>query len=265
MNIDEQINRENGVHGHPWNSLHEGYFSDAAVARPFVSTIIRYLSDTDTDVMVDLGGGTGFILKELIEKVATTNIIPINLDCSSTQLDAMGKSGISCIRGLISDFRRSDLVPTGRKIFFMMRSVLHYFGREGQTAILQHIRNQAREGEMFIHQSACFEKAEEANCLNALYREMGSPKWYPVIHELRDTMAVTNWGVMDIVNAPPLKLSSVELGQRYGLEEQDLRKIRKKLMEKFGNIENVFHLDRNGFTAYLHYRICVTRAVEQAL
>lgn len=260
MNIDEQINRENGVHGHPWNSLHEGYFSDAAVARPFVSAIIRYLSDTDTDVIVDLGGGTGFILKELIAKGATTNILPVNLDCSSTQLDTIGKSGISCIRGLISDFRRSDLVPTGGKVFFMMRSVLHYFGREGQTAILQHIRHQARKGEMFIHQSACFEKELEANCLNALYQEMGTPKWYPVINELRDMMALTNWDVLDIISAPPLTLSAVELGQRYGLEEQALRKIRKKLMEKFGNIENVFHLDRKGFTAYLHYRIYVAKA-----
>jgi len=260
MNIEEQINRENGVHGHPWNSLHEGYFSDAVVARPFVSAIIRYLSDTENDVIVDLGGGTGFVLKELIGKGATTNIIPVNLDCSSTQLDAMGKSGISCIKGLISDFRRSDLVPTEGKVFFMMRSVLHYFGRNGQTAILQHIRKQAREGEMFIHQSACFEKEEEADCLNTLYREMGSPKWYPVIHELRDTMAATNWDVLDMVNAPPLKLSSTELGQRYGLDEQALRKIRIKLLDEFGNIENVFHLDKKNFTAYLHYRIYVAKA-----
>lgn len=115
---------------------------------------------------------------------------------------------------------------------------------------------------MFIHQSACFEKEEEANCLNALYREMGTPKWYPVITELRNTITETNWEVLDIVNAPPLKLLSIELGQRYSLDKHVLRKIRKKMKDEFGTIENVFHLDRNGFTAYLHYRIFVTRAVK---
>ncbi len=260
MNIDEQINRENGVHGHPWNSLHEGYFSDAAVARPFVSAIIRYLSDADTDVIVDLGGGTGFVLKELIGKGATTNILPINMDCSSTQLDAMGKSGISCIRGLISDFKRNDLVTADKRIFFIMRSVLHYFGSNGLSSVLQHVRNQARTGEMFIHQSACFESAMEAMCLNALYQKMNSPKWFPTVSELSHDMEKAKWKMIDVLPAPPLKLSSVELGQRYDLDKQALRRIRVKLLDEFGNIENVFHLDKKGFTAYLHYRIYVAKA-----
>ena len=261
MNIDEQINREISAHGQQWNSMHEGYFSDPVIANPLIETITRYLSGSDADVIVDLGGGTGFILRELIAKGVTKNIIPVNLDCSATQLDAMEKSGIICINALISDFSRDDLVKLNKRIFFIMRSVLHYFGREGLIPVLRHIRNHARKGEMFIHQTACFESPVEASCINVLYREMGTPKWYPTINELRESMANTNWQVIDICPAIPLKLSSVELGQRYGLDFQALAKICGRVLEKFGESENIFQRAENGFVAYLHYRICVAKAV----
>jgi hypothetical protein len=261
MNIDKQINREMGVHGQQWNSMHEGYFADAVIARPLIDTITQHLSGSDTDIIVDLGGGTGFILLELIANGLTTHVIPVNLDCSATQLDAMKKSGISCINRLISDFSRNDLVTSDKRVFFIMRSVLHYFGKEGLIPVLRHIRNQARAGEMFIHQTACFESAEQARCVNFLYQEMGTPKWYPTISELSESMVHTNWQVIDICPAPPLKLSSVELGQRYGLDSQSMIKIGERLMEKFGKIENVFQPAQNGFVAYLHYRICVIKAV----
>lgn len=262
MKIDEQIKRESGVHGEQWNALHNGYFSDALVARPFIETIIRYLSDSVPDVIVDLGGGTGFILRELVERGFTTNMIPINIDCSETQLDAMGKGGIFCINRMISDFSRKDLVDNEKKrVYFIMRSVLHYFGQNGLDDILQHIRNQAQKGEMFIHQSACFKSEEGARCLNALYREMRSPKWYPVIKETRNKMMAANWQVLEECPAPPLKLSSAELGQRYGLDAQSVAGLRSKLLHEFGEIENIFQCTRDGFVAYLHYRIFVARAV----
>ena len=264
MKIDEQISqeisREVGVHGQQWNSMHDGYFSDAVIARPLIETITQYLSGSDTEVIVDLGGGTGFILLELIAKGVTKNIIPVNMDCSATQLDAMEKSGISCINALISDFSRKDLVSMGKRIFFIMRSVLHYFGKDGLIPVLRHIRHQARTGEMFVHQTACFESAVEAQCFNVLYREMGTPKWYPTISELRDSMVNTKWQVIDIIPAPPLKLSSVELGQRYGLDSQAMIKIGDRVREEFGEIENVFQRVPDGFVAHLHYRICVAKA-----
>lgn len=262
MKIDEQIKRESGVHGEQWNSLHNGYFSDALVARPFIEAIIRYLSDAVPDVIVDLGGGTGFILRELIAKGVTANILPVNLDCSETQLDAMGKRDISCINGMISDFRRNDLVDNEEKrVFFMMRSVLHYFGQNGLVDILQHIRNQAQKGEIFIHQSACFESEAAARCLNGLYRAMGTPKWYPVIKETRDKMMAANWQVIEECPAPPLKLLSAELAQRYGVTSQVLSQICGRIIHEFGENENIFHCTRDGFVAYLHYRIFVARSV----
>jgi hypothetical protein len=260
MNIYDQINREIGAHGDQWDSMHDGYFSDAAVASPFIATITKYLSESDIDAVVDLGGGTGFILRELIAKGLTKNIIPVNMDCSSTQLNAMGRSGICCINRLISEFNRSDLFPFGERFFFIMRSVLHYFGKDGLIPVLQHIRNQAQTGEMFIHQTACFENRADAQCLNALYREMGTPKWYPLVNELRDKMAKANWKIMDMFTAPPLKLLSAELGQRYGLDAQALMKIRGTLLDEFGSSRNVFQPTSDGFAVYLHYYICVARA-----
>jgi len=209
---------------------------------------------------VDLGGGTGFVLSELIAQGVTSNIIPVNLDCSTNQLEAMEKSGISCINGLISDFHRNDLATPDKKVFFIMRSVLHYFGKDGLINVLHHIRRQSRTGEMFIHQTACFESAVEARCVNFLYQEMRTRKWYPTISEMRDRMAKANWQEIDICPAPPLKLASVELGRRYGLDSKTLTKICNRIMEEFGEIDNVFHLAQVGFVAYLPYRIFVVRA-----
>jgi hypothetical protein len=63
-------------------------------------------------------------------------MIPVNLDCSATQLDAMEKSGITCINSMISDFSRNDLTALDKRFFFIMRSVLHYFGEDGLTPVL---------------------------------------------------------------------------------------------------------------------------------
>jgi hypothetical protein len=260
MNIYDQINREIGAHGDQWDSMHDGYFSDAAVASPFIAAITRYLLESDSEVVVDLGGGTGFILRELVAKSFSKKIVPVNMDCSSTQLSAMEKSGICCINRLISEFSRNDLSSFGRRLFFIMRSVLHYFGKSGLIPILRHIRNQAQTGEMFIHQTACFENPVAAQCMNSLYLEMGTPKWYPLADELRDNMTKANWEILEMFPAPPLKLLSAELGERYGVDAQTLVKIRGTLSDEFGTIANVFQPNSDGFTAYLHYHICVARA-----
>lgn len=261
MKIDEQISREIGVHGPQWNSMHEGYFADMAVAAPLIETITRHLSGSQADIIVDLGGGTGFILLELAARGVTANMTPVNLDCSAIQLETMEQNGISRINGLISDFRRNDIAALDKRVFFIMRSVLHYFGRDGLMDTLRHIRHQARRGEMFIHQTACFENEDESRCINFLYQEMGTPKWYPTIDRLRNSMVDSNWRVIDIFPAAPLKLSSAELGQRYGLDSQTLRDIRNRVTKEFGEKKSVFQPGQNGFTAYLHYRICVSEAV----
>lgn len=260
MNIDDQINREIGVHGQSWNSLHEGYFSDDVIARPFISAIQRYLAASGADVLADLGGGTGFILHQLAAQCEAANILPVNLDYSAVQLHAAKAGNLSCVNRLISDFRRNDLASADQRLFFIMRSVLHYFGKDGLNPVLAHIRKQARAGEIFIHQSACFADIFEAQCINALYRKMGTPKWYPTIGELRESMTLTRWHVLDIIPAPALTLSSDDLGKRYGFDPQALAKICNHIMRDFGETENIFQRTEKGFVAYLHYRIFVAKA-----
>lgn len=261
MNINQQINRESKVHGEQWNNMHDGYFSDSAIARPLIEKISHHLKESRPDVVVDLGGGTGFVLQELMTGGALKNVIPVNLDCSPNQLDAMKKCGISCLNGMISDFKRKD-IAVDKKIFFIMRSVLHYFGREGFIPLLRHVRDQAAVGERFINQTACFESELHARLANVLYREMATPKWYPVVSELRAGMASANWRLIDESEAPPLKLSSDDLGRRYGLNKKTLVIIRDRILKEFGELDDVFRVTSDGFVAYLHYRICVAKAVK---
>lgn len=261
MDIDEQINREIGIHGREWNAMHDGYFADAVIARPFIEAIMRHLSGCHADLIVDLGGGTGFILQELIVSGLDAQVMPVNLDGSTTQLDAMKKNGIACINRLISDFTRRDLADESKRIFFIMRSVLHYFGRDGLAPVLRHIRRQARAGEIFIHQTACFENETDAQCINFLYQAMHTPKWYPTVGELKERLSEAHWEVIDEHPAPPLKLSSAELGRRYGLNMPMMESISRKLLDQFGNIDHVFQHGENEFVAHLHYRIFVVRAI----
>ena len=101
----------------------------------------------------------------------------------------------------------------------MMRSVLHYFGEAGLLPVLLHLHSQAREGEIFVHQTASFEDKRDAACLNALYRHMHSDKWYPTVSELESSMTKAGWRVTDMSPAPALLLTSDDLARRYALTD----------------------------------------------
>ncbi|HRT06650.1 MAG TPA: hypothetical protein P5204_13225, partial [Kiritimatiellia bacterium] len=56
---------EQAVHGSSWGRVHGGYFSDTEVARPLVAAVRDVARETRPDRIVDLGGGTGFLLAQL--------------------------------------------------------------------------------------------------------------------------------------------------------------------------------------------------------
>ncbi|MCX5649196.1 MAG: hypothetical protein NTX40_08895 [Planctomycetota bacterium] len=60
-----RIDREAGVQGPRWHTVHEGYFADAAIAQPFVEAVRRAVLASKPHVVADLGGGTGFVLCQL--------------------------------------------------------------------------------------------------------------------------------------------------------------------------------------------------------
>jgi hypothetical protein len=257
---NKQVDREKGSHGQLWDTLHGGYFASPEAACPLLKTVREAIDAAGPDVVLDLGGGTGFLLSQLVVQDGGQGMVLVNLDCSAAQLSAAERRGIACCSASVSDFRRGVAAPEEKRFLFVMRSVLHYFGEKGLSPVLQHIRSQARKGELFVHQTACFENAGEAACLNALYAKMRTGKWYPTVAELRRRMAGAGWDLIAVVAAPPLRLTSADLAERYALAPDQIARIREGLAREFGETEGVFQPLPQGFLASLHYRIFVCAA-----
>ena len=264
--MEDYIGIEKVVHGLRWGALHNGYFSDPTVARPLVNVAIGVLAKSQADVIVDLGGGTGFLLSQLASKGVCAAAALMDVDCSEAQLALIdGATGISPVRVPIEDFRRSDVATEDQRLFLMMRSVLHYLGENGLLPLLRHLRDQAKEGEFFVHQSASFENEEEAACLNALYRHMRTLKWYPTVNDLKRRLVDSGWRVTDTISAPSLLLTSDDLSQRYALDARYLAHIRDMMAIEFGGMNSIFRLTPSGFNADLHYQIFTCVATSHGL
>jgi SAM-dependent methyltransferase len=258
--MNEHIAREKDFHGTPWDSVHEGYFSDPSAAAPLVREILEAAGRSKPDVIVDLGGGTGSLLACVREAGVGTDVSLLDLDDSPEQLGAARAKGFVCIRGSLDSFSRNDVIPGSGVCLFIMRSVLHYFGKDGLRPVLRHIRDQAIPGEYFVHQTASFDRDQDAECLNNLYLMMGTRKWYPTVASLRRCLSESGWNVAEICPAPTLRLAGRDLAQRYHLGQEDIDRIRGLLPRGPGVSEEIFRRTPEGFTASLHYRIYVCKA-----
>jgi len=250
------------IHGARWDVVHGGYFSDAAVAEPLLEKIEEAVARTRPAVVVDLGGGTGFLLCQLAVRGACGGIRLVNLDSSNDQLAAVHSRAVECVRASIDRFIRADVAAENACVVWIMRSALHYFGEQGLLPVLEHLRRQAKEGEVFVHQTACFEHEREARCLNTLYRGMHTGKWYPTAGYLRRMLGKAGWRVGEMSAAPALPLTDHELARRYGMTEEAMACIRADLERQFGGIAGVLESSPNQFCACLHYRIAVCTAVQ---
>ncbi len=259
--MKKYIGKEIGIHGSEWDSWNDGYFSSPLVATPFLAKIHESFSLSRPDVIVDLGGGTGFLLSELAKDLPQTNIRLVNLDCSDAQLAVAQTRGIHCVHSSLGDFRRNYIDKETKRFLFLMRSVLHYFGHVGLKPLLRHLRAQAKEGEFFIHQTASFENEEEADCINLLYKKMRTIKWYPTIREFCQYLEDTGWSVSSVSPSPALAVTSEDLARRYLLKDHEIKGIRNDIMKRHGERMKVLRIGENGFCAYLHYRIYLCRAV----
>ncbi len=253
--MEDHIGIEKIVHGKRWGEFHNGYFSDQAIVRPLVDAALRVLAESPADMIVDLGGGTGFLLSQLASKRIGAATTLINVDCSDTQLALKDSVGIIRVHASIGEFLRRDVASVNQGLLLLMRSVLHYLGEDGLLPLLRHLRDQAREGEFFVHQSASFESDKDAACLNALYRHMRTRKWYPTVNNLKSCLLKTGWRVTDTIEAPLLLLTSEDLGLRYALDTNDIARIRDAMVGEFGRESRVFRLTPSGFQVDLHYRI----------
>lgn len=251
---------EQAIHGSSWGHMHGGYFGDPDVARPLVAAVREVWGAARPDRIVDLGGGTGFLLGQI--RAAGFADIPLAvLDDSTPQLAEAEKAGLACVRGSVGTFRRAKVAPAGQRVLWIMRSVLHYAGESGLDPLLRHLRAQAEPGEFWIHQTACFERAEDAACLNALYRKMRTEKWYPTVADLQARLAAAGWRAERTQPAPTLHLDSGELGLRYGLAADAVAAIGTEMQREFTEIGPVFRGKAAEFRAELRYALFVCRAV----
>ena len=252
VKMTDHIQREANVHGEEWNSLHGGYFSDPAIAASLLQTVQELVETSGVDTVVDLGGGTGTLLSLLRDQLQSAKVRLVNIDDSEIQLDVARKSDLTCIKKSVDSFTRDEL-DTDR-VLFMMRSVLHYVGKEGLEDVLRHIRAQAAPGEFFVHQTASFKRQQDADCLNELYRMMGTSKWYPTVDYLKECLVEEGWQVGEVRPAPALPLTSEELMNRYGVSAEKMEDIRVSL-KKHDVPGTVLDMRDNNFTAHLHYAI----------
>jgi hypothetical protein len=253
----DPIQREAAIHGATWGTFHGGYFSDPAVAAPLVGKILEYAGASQAEAIVDLGGGTGYLLSRLRACGLGPDVSLIDLDESARQLESAGKSGLACVRAAVDQFSRRDLSPGEKRFLFMMRSVLHYFGEDGLPTTLRHVRAQARPGEFFIHQSASFQDGPDAEFMNALYQLMQTRKWYPTVAALEAALTHAGWRVLDVRPGPALPLLSADLGARYGLDRDAMRHISRTLSGNHPVKPGVFEKQGDDFCAFLHYWIYV--------
>jgi len=257
--MKNEIEKEINIHGNGWDKFHDGYFSSIKAAHPYLKEIQKIIKKTNPDIIIDLGGGTGFILNELNNKIRNSKIKFINLDCSENQLITTGNKNITTICKTIDKFNRSQYI-NDEKILFITRSVLHYYGKNKLDYILKNIKSKTNRGEYYIHQTASFRDKKSADCLNLIYRRMKTVKWYPTVEELIKSIKDAGWIIKSIKKAYPLKLSSSDLAVRYNLDDKIVKSIKNEILNDLGEIKNVFKITKTGFNAYLHYYIytCVS-------
>ncbi len=252
--------KERAIYGPSWDAFHGGYFSDPAVAQPLIDGIIGAVAAARPGVVVDLGGGTGYVLARLRAAGVGPEVALVNLENSEEQIAAGRRAGLVCVQGSADAFRRSDIGPERECFLFLMRSVLHYFGRDGLRPALRHIRAQARPGEFFIHQTASFQRQPEADACNALYEMMGTRKWYPTVDVLCRCLKEEGWDVAEVAAGTPLVLTCEDLARRYGLDPARLLQIGRRVARDFPDGSGVFEHEARTFRAFLHYSIYVCSA-----
>ena len=253
--------RERSIHGAEWDRIHGGYFASHAVAEPLTKAIQSAAVSAKPRVIVDLGGGTGFMLHELARHGLAVNARLINLDASTEQLGHGHDPRIKRVEASLTELRRAQFAKKDETVLFIMRSVLHYFGKNGCIPTLKKLRRLMQPGERFIHQTACFEDAAAAKCLTELYVLMGTEKWYPMISGLCMALTEAGWQVEATAPAPPLPMSSLDLARRYNLAPAKLMQIQKTLSTDCGECTRVFERTPRGFVAYLPYTIFTCVAV----
>jgi len=252
---------EKNIYGKKWGRVHGGYFSDLQILKVYLDEVLKYLKLEKINVVGDLGGGTGFVLYSLLEHLGNTDIKLINIDSALEQLAQVDVDCIKVLHKSFNEFKRGDLCLDKECLMLIARSVLHYVGSNGLHPLLRHIGSQLECGEYFIHQTACFNKSCDADCLNEIYDMMKTGKWYPTVSTLISSLEVSGFEVESLIEVPSLPLKMEELSERYAIDLNDFKSRLNFWKEKYFDLNDVIVFSDKSFTAYLHYKIFICRKI----
>jgi hypothetical protein len=254
----ENLHFESSLHGESWGNAHGGYFSDPVVAAPYLDAVRSRAERTNAGTLVDLGGGTGFILSALCRSLGPGRRY-VNVDTSAAQLREACQCGLVGMCASALEVRRQDIGPEG-SMLVMHRSLMHYFGREGQMPFLRHMRSILMEGECMVQQTACFGREDVRDCFNYMYDRMGTGKWYPCVEELGEMLSSSGFEVLEVRDAPPLDLRWKDLADRYRLDDGCREDCCRELVACGLDRDGTALVDGDGFRSTLPYKIFISRA-----
>ncbi|MDP2991453.1 MAG: class I SAM-dependent methyltransferase [Kiritimatiellota bacterium] len=249
------VKREAHVHGKLWAKQASGFFSDPNMAKGYVAAIMRVASNDKPSAIADLGGGTGFILGQLIKTGLAENIKLVNIDESDSQLAMCKDPRITPMKGTFESFRRADIVSETGRMMLISRSVLQYGGIFNQKPWLDHVRGQLKPGEWFVHQSGCAEDAEGALALDVLFEQMGVGKWVPHKEAFARLLVQAGFEITDDFPVPAVEMVSEELAVRYGVSPDDLARIEADLRRTCSNRPDLVKFAPSGFAFNFPYRV----------
>jgi len=98
---------EKQIYGTKWSNIVNGHFSNPDISSPFIKFITKRLIETTPDVVVDIGGGTGFLLSQLIDNGIDDikkNIKLVNIDVSKAQIKAIINKRIIGYEASVTNF-----------------------------------------------------------------------------------------------------------------------------------------------------------------
>jgi SAM-dependent methyltransferase len=257
---EDSLRKELVVHGQRWAGIFDGYFSDPEAARLLVEAVERAIDAIRPAVAADLGGGTGFVLAELLRR-GLKGVRLVNVEISEKQLAACKDRQIVPLRASLDRVVRRHLMGEDERLLLMARSVLHYFGDVGLDPLLQHLRGQLRLGELFVHQSACYQRQKDADLMNHLYRRMKTGKWFFTEDKLKGRLEHAGFLVREVIPAPRLEMRSLDLGERYGLSPAQRAFLGREIGRLYDPSPEIFVSSEDGFIAWLHFCIFTCEAV----
>ena len=106
-----------------------------------------------------------------------------------------------------------------------------------------------------------FHHPADSLCVSELYELLKTGKWMPSVSSLRRNLQKCGFTIIEMAAAPPLKVTADELGERYHLNHEEMREVRRRISHDFGDKPGVFELTEDGFNAYLDYWIFSCQAI----